>query len=187
MKPAEERLRRRRQHSAPAALKLVAATEPTPLIHPSLTVAVEPFAAIARELPRLFEMNWQEMEQDGFGLPLNPDWDLMFDLAQTGRLHVVTARCAGTLVGYIFNIVVPHIYTKADLQGQVHLFFLHPDYRDEPGFLIRWFRHNDVFLADLGCKKILAMTPLSYRDGKVGLIFKRLGYTPIETIWARMP
>jgi len=149
----------------------------------SLNWGIEPFANIARELPPLFETHWAELEQDGFGLPLNPDWDLMFDMAQLGRLHVMTARWEKHLVGYIFNFVLPHIYTKKDLQAQIHLFYLHPNYRDEPGFLLRWFRANDEFLETLGVKKIYGMTK---NNSKAGVIFKRMGYVAVETAWARM-
>jgi hypothetical protein len=51
---------------------------------------------------------------------------------------------------------------------------------------MRWFRENDAYLESLGVKKILASTKNNWHDGKAGLIFKRLGYTPIETVWTRM-
>ena len=104
---------------------------PAGLVRPSLTYGIEPFVDIARELPPLFDRHWREIEQDGFGLPLNPDWDLMFDMAQIGRLHVNTARFGKALVGYIFNFVLPNIYTKDVLQGQIHLMWLYPSYRGE--------------------------------------------------------
>ena len=188
--------RPRPEPSGRAALKLVAnrgGDHADPVGHgspqdravstPSLNWGIEPFARIARELPPLFAAHWEELEQDGFGLPLNPDWDLMFDMAQVNRLHVMTARWDKQLVGYIFNFVLPHIYTRKHLQAQIHLFYLHAGYRDEPGFLMRWFRANDEFLVGLGVKKIYAMTKTS---GKAGVIFRRLGYVPVETAWARM-
>jgi hypothetical protein len=198
-KPHEAASRRHPERSGRAALELVSnraggqkpvPQTPLPGTHPpgtsaspSLNWGVEPFVKIARELPRLFEAHWQELEQDEFGLPLNPDWDLLFDMAQIGRLHVMTARWGKQLVGYIFNFVMPHVYTKHDLQAQIHLFYLHPSYRDEPGFLMQWFRANDEFLVTLGVKKILAMTK---NNTKAAVIFKRMGYTPIETVWSRM-
>jgi hypothetical protein len=159
---------------------------PAGLVRPQLTYGVEPFIDIARELPPLLTKHWTELETDGFGLPLNPDWDLMFDMAQLGRLHVNTARYGKALVGYIFNFVLPHIYTKDLLQGQVHLFYLHPSYRGEPWFVVEWFQANDQFLKGLGCRKIYAMTKAGFRDGKAGAIFRRLGYTKVEDVWARM-
>jgi hypothetical protein len=200
------RLQKRPQPSAPAQLRLVEENRtegarrvtPPPLIdplaafRPGLSYHVEPFAAIARELPRLVEMNWNEIEQDGFGMELNPDWDLLYDMAAVGRLQIMTARYRfspkrpATLVGYIFNLVYPHIYSKKDLFGELHLFYLDPHYRDEPGFVMEWFRANDDYLVSLGCKKISTSTKMSFKGGRVGLIFKRLGYTPVETVWARM-
>jgi hypothetical protein len=159
---------------------------PADLVRPQLTYGVEPFVDIARELPSLLTKHWEELESDGFGLPLSPDWDLMFDMAQLGRLHVNTARYGKALVGYIFNFVLPHIYTKDMLQGQIHLFYLHPSYRREPWFVVEWFQANDQFLKSLGCRKIYAMSKTGYRDGKAGAIFKRLGYTKVEEVYARM-
>src|SRR3974390_2942027 len=64
-----------------------------PAFRPSLSIGIEPFAAIARELPPLLEAHWNEVVKDNeFGLPLNPDWDLFYDMATVGRLHINTAR-----------------------------------------------------------------------------------------------
>ena len=153
---------------------------------PGLTFQVESFVDIARDLPRLFEMHWQELESDGFGLELNPDWDLIYELAMLGRLRIMTARWGKILVGYIFNLVLPTMYSKTDVQAQINLYFLHPQYRDEPGFLMKWFRANDDFLISLGVRKIYGMIKSNYKDGKMAVVFKRLGYAPVEQHWARM-
>lgn len=159
---------------------------PHPSARPGLTFQVENFVDIARDLPRLFELHWQELESDDYGLPLNPDWDLMYELAMLGRLKIMTARWGKILVGYIFSLVLPTMYTKDVLQAQINLYFLHPYYRDEPGFLMKWFRANDDMLVGLGVRKMYGMLKTGYKNGKMAVVFKRLGYVQVEQHWARM-
>ena len=64
-------------------------------------VAVEPFGSIWPECLSLAEAHWHEVE---VGMDprrkLDLDYELMSQLSLAGALLVVSARCAGALVGY---------------------------------------------------------------------------------------
>lgn len=150
-----------------------------------LTAQVEPFHIIARELPPLFERHWKEIALHHDKIPLEPDWQRYFDLACTGTLRVMTARCDGVLVGYIFNLVGPHLHYRSSLHAEIEMFWLDPAYRDG-AFALRWFKANERYLRGLGVKRISVAVKNHFKDGRVGLLFKRLDYTPIETIWSQL-
>ena len=178
MKPlARQRLRRLRR-SDPA--------KPEPLlVHSGLVTRIEPFHKIARELPPLFERHWRELAQHQDKIPFAPNWDLFYQQALVGILHVHTARRGDVLVGFIFNVVWPHVNFVSTLHGGVERFWLDPVYR-RGWFAFRWFKTNDDYLKKLGCKRLLVETVHHFEDGRVGSIFKRLGYVPIETTWEKI-
>ena len=151
---------------------------------PDLTSQVEKFHEIARELPPLFEQHYREIAVDQDAIPLDPDWDRYFWLSLNGMLVVRTARCDKVLVGYIFNLVGPHLHYRSTLHAEIEMFWLDPAYRGS-AFALRWFRENEAHLRSLGVKRVGVATKNGYMSGRVGLIFKRLGYKPIETVWAR--
>lgn len=166
-------------------------TLPGSLARPGLVQQVEPFAAIARDLPPLFERHWQELGTRKDEIPLDPDWDRYFALAQVGTLRVRTARVDGVLAGYIFNMIGPHLHYRSTLHAEIEMFWLDTAYRGigvvgmNHWFVMDWFGDNDEDLRKLGVKRISVAVKNGYKDGRVGLVFKRLGYEEIETNWSK--
>lgn len=152
---------------------------------PDLTSQIEKFHEIARELPPLFEQHYREIALDQDTIPLDPDWDRYFWLALSGMLHVCTARCDKVLVGYIFNLAGPHLHYRSTPHAEIEMFWLDPAYRGS-AFALRWFRENEAHLHGLGIKKVGVAVKNGYMSGRVGLIFKRLGYKPVETVWSKV-
>jgi hypothetical protein len=151
----------------------------------SLIAQTERFSAIAHELPPLFERHWLELGSHRDDIPLDPDWDRYFAMDVNGLLRVTTARVDGVLVGYIFNIAGPHLHYKSTPHADLEMFWLDPVYRGLWRSL-RWFKWNDHMLREAGVKRVSAAVKNGYRDGRVGLIFKRLGYIPAETVYSKV-
>lgn len=147
-----------------------------------LTSQSERFTVIARELPPLFERHWRELGDPR--VPLDPDWDRYFALEVAGSLRMTTARLDGTLAGYISNIVGPHLHYRSTLHAEIEMFYLESAYRGS-WFVLQWFRANDLMLHELGVKRVSVAVKSGYRDGRVGSIFRRLGYKTHETVWMR--
>jgi GNAT superfamily N-acetyltransferase len=136
-------------------------------------------------LPPLFERHYREIALNQKTIPLDPNWDQYFVLALNGALVVTTARADKTLVGYIFNLVGPHLHYRSTPHAEIEMFWLDPAYRGG-AFALRWFRDNEATLKGLGVKRVGVATKNGFKSGRVGLIFKRLGYRPIETTWAKV-
>src|ERR1700676_2563598 len=79
---------------------------------PGLTIQVESLYDIARELPPLLVRYCSEFDESP-----DPDWQQMLRMTAAGALRTVTARDAGALVGFVFNIVGPHLMHKAMVYG----------------------------------------------------------------------
>jgi hypothetical protein len=191
----ERALRRHQERSARAKTKLSLVrpgsgqpdtVPPTSAAaRPELTSQEESFYAIARDLPPLFERHWQELALDKDKFPLEPDWDRYFAMAATGTLRITTARFGDVLAGYIFNLVGPHLHYKSAIHAHIEMFWLDPVYRGG-AFVLRWFRDNEAMVKKVGAKRLTADEKHHFKDGRVGLIFRRLGYQPIETVWAKV-
>jgi len=152
------------------------------VIRPDLTFQVERFADIASELPPLFARHWQELGEQG--IPLDPDWNRMFVSEVQGQLKITTARVGKVLVGYIFNIIGGHPHYKSTLYSNIDNFWLDPAYRG--GWAVmRWLQLNDAMLDELGVKKRYIGIANDFMAGRVGNLFRRLGYRPVETTWSR--
>jgi|HubBroStandDraft_3_1064219.scaffolds.fasta_scaffold00993_6 hypothetical protein len=148
-------------------------------VRPELSCQVESFRAIAYELPPLFERHYAELAENKDVYPLDPDWERYFMLEATGTLRMMTARCEGVLAGYISNLVGPHLHSRQTIFAEIEMFWLDPVYRGG-WFAMKWFRENDAYLKSLGVKLVHVSEKLRFKDGRAGLIFKRLGYRPIE-------
>jgi GNAT superfamily N-acetyltransferase len=178
--PAKRPLPRQRP-SAPVTLELV---RPGVTFDPAqvLTCQPERFADIARELPPLFQQHWQELGSNRDAIPLDPDWDRYFALEGAGSLRVMTARAGDMLAGYIFNIVGPHLHYRSTLHSEIEMFWLDPIYRGT-WFSVRWARANEAMLDELGVKRRHVGIKKGYMDGRVAVIFKRLGYKIVEELY----
>lgn len=151
-------------------------------VRPGLSCQVESFAEIAHELPPLFMRHWQELGDPS--VPLDPDWDRYLSLEVTGSLCFMTVRHGDVLVGYISTVVGPHLHYRSTLFAEIEMFWLDPVYRGS-WFVFGWFRENDAMLQKLGVKRVSVAVKAGYKDGRVGSVFKRLGYRLHENVFLR--
>lgn len=175
----ERALRRHLKRSAQEKPKLALVPPP------QLTAQEESFYAIARELPPMFERHYQELALDKDQFPLDPDWDSYFAMAAIWKLRITTARFGDILAGYIFNLVGPHLHYKSRIHGHIEMFWLDPAYRGG-AFALKWFRQNEDMLRKAGVKRVTVDEKHHFKDGRVGLIFRRLGYSAVETVWQKV-
>jgi hypothetical protein len=136
-----------------------------------------------RELPPLFWRHYEELKDTPAIYP-DPDWGRYMAMDEMGTLKILTARCGGVLVGYIFSTIYPHIHNQTEINADIIRFWLDPIFRGG-WFPYRWFKENDAMLRGLGAKRVSVPVKNHFLDGRVGSIFRRLGYKPIETVWSR--
>lgn len=141
----------------------------------------EKFVDIMHELPALF-IQHHRIVQDPDYAELNIDWNKYIELEKLGLLHILTVRDGTTLVGYFFNVCMPHILYSNILHGFNDLYFLLPKYRK--GFAgISLIRENSKMLKALGAKKQVLSVNAGY--AKIAKILIYLGFTPYETSFTK--
>lgn len=162
--------------------------EPPPAAIPAggaPVLAVEPFFKIAREAVPIFSRHWEELALNKDVIPLELDFDRYLDMSATGMLQIVTARSGGALVGYIFNLVGPHLHYKSTLHAELEMFWLDPAFR-AGWFPVKMFRFNEEHLKSLGVKRVNANVKIHFMAGRVGKLFERLGYAPTEVSYGKV-
>lgn len=98
----------------------------------AVTLQKEMFRALMPELPPLLYDEWFEATGgDESRQKLSPAWDKFIQMEMLGILHVVTARADGKLVGYIFNVVHPHLHFSNTLYSFIDAFYIDPAHRQD--------------------------------------------------------
>jgi GNAT superfamily N-acetyltransferase len=155
---------------------------------PDLTIQAEPFWAIAKECPKLFRAHFREMGRQLAGIPFDLDWNAFAAASQMERLLFVTVRDGDQLVGYVSTQLGPHQNYKSTLHGFINAVWLHPDYRK--GWTgLRLLKENEYLLKKRGVVRVMVAEMLSYKnanDRRLRVLFKRMGYTPIEVHWEKV-
>lgn len=143
---------------------------------------VEHFRNVQPELVDIVAVHWREIALDRAAVPLDPDWERYYELADAGKLSVVTARERGRLVGYHIAVVSPHLHYRGTLHGVTDVYFILPEFRK--GFTgIRLMKVVDEELKRLGVVKRITGTK---RHLDMGRLFERLGYRETERVYTKI-
>lgn len=141
----------------------------------------EAFHTISGELLPLFRRHYQEIALDKDVVALDPDWDTYHALDLTGRLHILTARHRGKLVGYVFNLISGHLHYVSTRVAHTEMFWLDPAFRK--GWLpVKMFQEN---LAGLKEREVVISSinfKLHFKDARVGKLLARIGYLPTDIV-----
>lgn len=155
---------------------------------PEVRFQDEPFYIVARELPPLFKKHWRELGRDKDDVPLDPNWDVYMEMSIAGKLRVTTARAGDELVGYVFNIVGPHLHYRSTLHSVVDMYWLDPRYRK--GWTgIKMLRANEQMLDRTGVVRRMIAEHLQFKGvhGRMmRVVFKWLGYRPRDVLYAKV-
>lgn len=152
---------------------------------PKLVFAWEHFNKLAPELKTLWVKHYDEIALDQDICPLDPNWDYYYGVDECGILHILTARYNGHLAGYIFNLVAGHNHYQSTRFAVSDMFWLHPRFRKgwEP---VRMFAENIRGLQLREAKISILNFKLTYKNGRVGKLFQRLGYEPTDLVMRKV-
>lgn len=146
-----------------------------------ITIQEENFKDFVVEVGPLLYQHWEEIALDKNKIDLQPDWATYEVLADADKMHVTTARNGSELVGYAIFILTQALHYKQLSIADGDVFWLHPDHRKGlTGFKL--LKKSEEFLKARGVQKIFNKVKL-HKD--VGKVFERLGYTPIERVYAK--
>jgi len=166
-----------------SAQALVAAASEGVRVIPRGTVyQTEDWRNFKREARELFLRHWHEVALNHAEVPLDIDHERYDALADAGGLHVLTVRRGGLLIGYHIAIVSGHLHYRSTLHGITDVYWIAPECRH--GITaIRMFQAVERELKKLGVRKLFTATKLHMDQGS---LFERLGYKPVERLYAKL-
>ena len=143
--------------------------------------ATESLYDVMDEVAPLICRHWEHIALDKDTIPLKPDWDVYKNLQDLGKLNITTAREAGELVGYAVYIVAQSLHYSEEVFADADIFWLSPEHRKGTAGM-RLFKHAEASLKDSGVTKVFNKVKLHF---DVGRVFERMGYQPIERVYAK--
>ena len=147
-----------------------------------ITFATEDFEDFQPELALLVPEHYKEIALNQNEIPLDPDWEHYRELNRACRLHCVTVRDDGKLVGYHLTIITSMLHYRTTISGITDVYFIKPEFRK--GFTaVRMFKFVEAELRTMGCKQLITATKKHLDISKV---LERLGYKPVETVFRKM-
>jgi L-amino acid N-acyltransferase YncA len=142
----------------------------------------EPWSSFKAEARELFQRHWREVALNHAEVPLDIDYARYDALEAAGGLHVLTARRGGLLIGYQVTIVSPHLHYRSTLHGITDVYWIAPECRHGVTAM-RLFQAAERELKKLGVRKLFTATKLHLDQGP---LFERLGYRPVERLYAKL-
>lgn len=130
----------------------------------------------------LWPAHWEEVAINRDSIKLAPDYQSYEAFADAGALHIVTAREAGKIVGYLINIVRPHLHYKNDLHGFADVYYIQPEHRQ--GWAgVKLFKYAEKTLEARGVKKLFMGTKLHLDMSR---LFERMGWHETERLFTKV-
>lgn len=149
----------------------------------SVTFQKEPLEPAFWEAQELFRAHWDEIAEMKDVNVLDPDVDEYRALAKSGRLHILTARDEGKLVGYYAAFIKNNLHYKSVIVGSDDLYFIHPAYR-RGGVGVRLLLAAERMQREAGAVIAVLKEKLSHPHAA---LFERLGYKPMERVlWKKL-
>ncbi len=142
---------------------------------------LESISEIKAEISILFNHAWHSVDYLAPLVPLDPDWDMIFQMEKLGMFRTYTVRLEdGLLIGYACVLVQPLIHSKGVYNATVDNAFIEPEHRGN-------FREFlEVLEEDLKSEGVHNFTfNIKSWDG-VGKFFEKVGYTHIENVYIKV-
>jgi hypothetical protein len=150
-------------------------------LKPAPVFAREDSTTVIEEIKPLLTEHYLEIAHYK-DIELQVDYEGYLRLEKAGILRIFTTRLDGLLVGYaIFKVAYSTRYGKS-LQAGQDVLYLAPDYR-RGRWGIRFINWCDLQLKMEGVQVIYQHQKLAHPA--LGVVLQRLGYTPVDTLWAK--
>lgn len=140
----------------------------------------EPIGSLWPELLPLATAHWREVRWD-LDSEANPDQAKLAAADDAGVYRIFTARQDGELIGYAAYWIAHHTQNSTSLEADADAIYLRPDRRiGRTGTDL--IKYADEALRAMGVRMVYQHVR-GARD--FGPVLERLGYEPIETVYAR--
>ena len=169
--------------SCAPATAMLACSEGVVAPYPTGTVyAVERWREVKREMLPLLIRHWKEIALNHAEVPLDIDHERYDALDDCKAMHTLTVRRQGLLIGYHIAIVSGHLHYKSTLHGITDAYWIAPECRHGVTGL-RMFQAVEREMKALGVRKLFTATKLHLDQGP---LFERLGFKPVERLYAKI-
>lgn len=148
----------------------------------SITYTVENWSDCLPELIPFTKPHWEELGLDHADVPVDIGFEAYAEHERAGRLHLITVRDYGTLIGYITAIITPMLHYNGTLHAITDLYYLKPDYR-KAKIGVKLFQFAERQYRQLGVVKIITATKLHLNHSE---LFEGLGYRPTELTFTKV-
>jgi len=147
-----------------------------------ITYQMEKMATAIPEMLGIFPEHWEEIALNKETIKLDISLEEYQNLEDSGKLHLVTVRDDGKLVGYYVGFVTFHMHYKSTLMGFTDIYYLQKEYRK--GFTgVKLFKFVEKSMKDRGVKVMSAGMKLHHDNGK---LFEFLGWKEIERTYQKV-
>ncbi len=142
---------------------------------------LEPIAFLLKTgLDDLARRHWDEVDETG--LPYNPTWEMMQKWEDEGSFRVISVRESGELIGYA-SVLLRVMHQTNEITAFIQDPYILPEHRK--GMLgVQLLKEAEKLVKPLNVKKLVVAEPIT--ENSIGLVYKRLGYTPQETLWSKV-
>ena len=148
-----------------------------PKTYPSgISYNVEKLGNVLQELLPFVPLHWGELGLTKEDVPVDMDWDRYLELEKDNKLHLVTVRHNGHVIGYQFTFVGGHFHYKSTIHGMVDLYYILPQFRK--GMVgVKMFNFAEEELKKIGVKKIITGCKAVIPGLDHTKLFEHMGYT----------
>lgn len=147
-----------------------------------ITYQVESFIGIWDELAPFVPIHWAELGLDQQDVPVDMDLEAYKVHDDAGRLHMVTTRDDGKLIGYHISIIATMLHYKSTKHAVVDLYYLLPEYR-QSRIGLDMFKYAEMRFAELGVIKIITGSKLHLHHEK---LFLGLEYKATDIVYTKI-
>lgn len=134
------------------------------------------------ELKAMFPLHYDHLALNKDAVPLDPQYETYEARQAAGEVLLVTARELGKIIGYFVGFIAPGLHYRTCLTCTMDIFFIHPDHRG-PFVGIKLFKRVEQELKRRGVQRWFVGSKL---HADVGVLFKRLGFEPVEVHYSKM-
>lgn len=148
-----------------------------------MTFQRESWEQFQKDAEELIEMNFRDLGLNKNKLKLAVNEEIFKEIDGKGRLHIITAREKGKLVGYHVSALLPHMHYKdAGLMAYTDAYYVHTDYR-KGGTGAKLFMEVERTLRERGVSKFYMTTKAHSDNGK---LLEALGYEFTDRVFTKM-
>lgn len=146
----------------------------------TITYQVEKFTAIQPEIEPHVDAHWNEFASDKDAFGMDVDWALYESLCRGEKLHVITARRDGVLIGYFGVILTTHPHRRTVLSANSTFLYAAPG--PIRGLIIRGLVTESIkYFNNLG---VQLYNYRSKNTHNIGKILEKMGFKAIETVYS---